>query len=96
MSEAADIIGVVRDVAIISILLVAMAMLVVVFWKVSAVLDSAKRALSDAEKVTAALSSSIVGPATAGSGVAFGAGKLAAFVLGWSKSKKRKGGEGDG
>ena len=96
LSEATEIIGMVRDVAIISILLVAMAMLIFVFWKISAVLDSAKCTMKSAEDVMAALSSRIMGPAAAGSGVAFGAGKLAAFVLGWTKSKKRRGGEGDG
>ena len=96
MSEAAEIIGVVRDVAIISILLVSMVILVFVFWKLSAFLNSARRAMKSAEEITAVVSDRIVGPATAGSGVAFGAGKLAAFVLGWSKGKKRQGGEDDG
>jgi uncharacterized membrane protein (Fun14 family) len=96
LSEAAEIIGVVRDVAIISILLVAMAILVFVLWKLSAFLNSARRTMKNAEEITAAVSDRIVGPAAAGSGVAFGAGKLAAFVLGWSKGKKRQGGEDDG
>jgi hypothetical protein len=96
LSEAAEIIGVIRDIAIVLILLLAMIVLIVVFRKVSAALDSARRAVKSAEEVAAALATRIVGPAAAGSGVAFGAGKLAAFVLGWSSKRRKKGGGTDG
>ena len=96
MTEAADTIAIIRDVAIITILLLAMLVLLVIFRKVSGVLDSARRTFRSAEEVTAALSSKIVGPAAAGSSVAFGFGKLAAVVLGWSSSRRRKGDKDDG
>ena len=96
MSEAAEIIGVIRDIAIIFIMLLAMVALIVVFRKVSAALDSAKRAVKSAEEVATALSTRIVGPAASGSGMAFGAGKLAAFVLGWSRKRRKNGGGTDG
>ena len=89
--SAVEIIALIRDIALISILLVAMFALLLLFMKVSAVLDSARRIMKSAEEVATALSSRIVGPASAGSGVAFGAGKMAAFVLGFSRRRKQKG-----
>ena len=92
--DVADIIAVIRDIALISILLFAMAVLLALYWKLSGVLDSARRIMKNADEVADAISSRIVGPAAAGSGVAFGAGKVAAFILGLSRRKK--GGKSDG
>jgi hypothetical protein len=47
------------------------------------------------EEITDAVSSKIAKPAAAGSGVAFGLGKMAAFVAGFGKNKNQ-GGEEDG
>ena len=92
----AEIIGVIRDIALISILLVAMVVLLVLFRKISTVLDSARRTMRNTEEVASAISSRIAGPAAAGSGVAFGAGKVAAFLLGLSRKMRRKGGKSNG
>jgi hypothetical protein len=94
--SAAEIIGMIRDIVLISILLVTLLLLVVLYSKLSSVMDSIRRTMKSAEEVTGALSAKIVGPAAAGSGVAFGAGKVAAFILGLSKKRKRRGGNEDG
>ena len=96
MNEATEIIAVIRDITIISILFVVMVIVIVTFKKVSSTLDSAKRAMASVEDIVSAFSSRIVGPASAGSGLAFGAGKLAAFILGLSKKMGQKGRETDG
>lgn len=93
---AIEIIAVIRDVAIISVLLVAILMMLLVFWKVTSVLSSIKRTMENVQQVTSELSDKIVKPATAGSGVAFGLGKLASFIRGASGGRKRKGGKEDG
>lgn len=93
MNETAEIIAVIRDIAIISTLFMVVVIVIVTFRKMSATLDSAKRAMAGIEDIVTALSSRIVGPASAGSGLAFGAGKLAAFIFGLSK---KKGTETDG
>ena len=96
MNETAEIIAVIRDIAIISTLFMVVVIVIVTFRKMSATLDSAKRAMAGIEDIVTALSSRIVGPASAGSGLAFGAGKLAAFIFGLSKKKGQKGTETDG
>ena len=91
LTGVTEITTVIRDVALISIMLAVMFVLLLLFKKISAILDSARRTMKIVEEITTALSGGIVGPASAGSSVAFGAGKLAAFVLGFSRSKKQKG-----
>ena len=97
LSETADTVAIVRDVILILGFLLAVAALFLIYRKVSGILDSVRRALSTAEEVVEAVSSNIVGPAAAGSGVAFGAGKFAAFVLGLrGRNKKQGGGNSNG
>ena len=97
LAETADILAIIRDSLLILVFLMILMLLVVTYRKLSAVLNSARKTLKNVEEVAAAVSGKIVGPATAGSGVAFGAGKLAAFVLGFSRKKrKKKGGNNDG
>ena len=91
-----EIIAVIRDISIISVLLVAMLVMLLLFWKVSSVLKSAKRTMDSVSEVTATVADKLVKPATASSGVATGAGRVLGFVLGLAGRKKRKGGEGDG
>ena len=96
LTETADIIGIIRDVAFIFILLLAIVTSLLLYRKVSALLDSVKRTVKSAEEISTALSDKIVRPAAAGSGVAFGAGKLAAFVLGLAKKRRGIGDRADG
>ena len=94
MEQTADILAIIRDAIIILVFLTAGITLFLIYRMLAGLLSSAKRTLKNAEEVTSAVSSKIVGPAAAGSGVAFGAGKLAAFVLGFSRKKKGKEGKG--
>ena len=97
LEDVADVLAIIRDAALILVLLIAGLVLLLTYSKVSAVLNAAKRTMKNAEEVTSTISSKIAGPAAAGSGLAFGAGKMAAFVMGFSrKEKRRKGEEDDG
>ena len=95
LTDAAEIIAVIRDIAFITLLLVTLVVVVVLMVlvrKVSSVLNSAKRTAKGVEDMMSTVSSSVVKPAAAGSGVAFGAGKIMAFILGLGKRKKKQGG----
>ncbi len=96
LAEAANTIAIVRDIVLIVIVSATTLVLLFLFRKVSKVLDSAATILDRVENIAETMSSRIVGPAAAGTGVAFGAGKLAAFVLGFSKKRKKEGGEDNG
>ena len=92
LTDAAEIIAVIRDIAFIVLLLVTLVVALVLVRKVSSVLNSAKRTAKGVEDMMSTVSGSLVKPATAGSGVAFGAGKILAFILGLSRRKKKQGG----
>ena len=96
MESAAQIIGVIRDLVLIVILLLAMVVLLVSYTKLSALFDSIGRTAKGVQEVSDVLSDKIVGPATTGSSIAFGTGKLAAFFLGLTKKLRREGGMGNG
>ena len=93
LTDTAEIIGIVRDVLFILLLAGALVFMLLVWRKVTSVLDSTKRAIKGAEDIFTTVSSKVVGPAAAGSGVAFGAGKIAAFVMGFAKKRRRGGGD---
>lgn len=95
MDETAQILGIIRDGLLIVVFLLTIVVLFVIWRTGSSVLKSAQRTMKSAEDVADAISSKIVGPATAGSGVASGAGKLASFFLGLTR-RRRKGGKDDG
>ncbi len=97
----ANFVGIVRDLLFILLLIAAllvMLMLFMLYRKVAKLLDSAKGVVTSVEEVTETISSTIAGPAAAGSGVAFGAGKVASFLKGFSSRDKRtgEGGKEDG
>lgn len=92
LTDAAEIIAVIRDIAFIVLLLVTLVVAIVLVRKVSSVLNSAKRTAKGVEDMMSTVSGSVVKPAAAGSGVAFGAGKVLAFILGLGRRKKRQGG----
>ncbi|MCH7744776.1 MAG: hypothetical protein IIC84_01720 [Chloroflexi bacterium] len=94
VSDIAIIIAMARDIVFFLLLAALLLVLIVLFRKVSALLDSVKRTIKDAEEVISAVSDKVVGPATKGSGVAFGVGKAGAFLLGLRK--RGKGGKKNG
>ena len=89
--DAAETIAMIRDIAFLAILVVMLLVVVLVYFKVAAVLNLAKRTLEDIEGIASTVAEKVVGPAAAGTGVAFGAGKLAAFLLGVRRKRKEKG-----
>ena len=95
MTEIAEWIALARDVAFLVLLLVLLVVALKLYFSLSSVLGSAKRVIKAAEEITTTVSESVVGPATAGSGVAYGAGKVMAFLAGLSRRKK-KGRDDDG
>ncbi len=98
VSDFAEIVAVVRDSLLIVLLILALATVLLTFRKLSSLLDSVNRTVKNAEEVSEAISSHIVEPASSGSGVAFGVGKVAAFIMGLRRKKKNKeqGGESNG
>ena len=100
MAEFGDLLAVIRDVIVIVTFLTLLVLLVGLFAlyrKLSGLLDSAKSVAASTEQIADAISSRIVGPAAAGSGLAFGMGKAAAFFRGFRKKKSNEGGgEKDG
>ena len=90
--SVAEIIAMTRDIVFLVLLVIAILATLALYSKVSKLLGSAKRTVKDAEDIFSAVSSKVVGPAAAGSGMAFGAGKLMAFLLGLRKKKRKKGG----
>ena len=89
LGDFADVTGIVRDILLILIVLVSLFILVGIYRKLSAVLESAKRTAASVDEMVETVSERIVGPATAGSGVAYGLGKAMAFFSG-RKSKTRE------
>jgi len=77
----------IRDITIISVMLVTTIILLIVGGTVMSILGSVKRATEKVSEVTSTVSEVITKPAAAGSGVAFGAGKVAAFISGFKKKK---------
>ena len=92
ITDTAEIIAMVRDIVFLLLLVVILVVALVLFRKVSAVMDSAKRTIRDAEEMVSTVSGSVIRPAAAGSGIAFGAGKILAFMFGLGRRKKNKGG----
>jgi hypothetical protein len=93
LTDAAEIIGIVRDALLILLLAAALGFVLFVWRKVTSILDSTKRTIKGAESIFTTVSSKVVGPAAAGSGVAFGAGKVLAFLTGFAKRRRRDGGD---
>ena len=97
VTDTAEIIAMTRDIVFLILALLTVLLLVMVFMKVSAILNSAKRTIKDAEDIVSTVSHKVVRPATIGSGAAFGLGKLAAFLAGFvGRRRGRKEETGDG
>ena len=83
-------IAIARDIAVLVLLVVTTLVVLIVHGKASKLLDSVKHTAKDVEDVLSTVSSKVVGPAAAGSGMAFGAWKLVDFLIGVTR---RKGGD---
>ncbi len=78
-------VGLVRDLLLLIILLVILVVVVLIYRKISRGLSSAGRILENTEEIVSAVSENIVKPASSGSGIAFGLGKIFAFLSGMKK-----------
>ncbi len=96
VSDVAVIIGLVRDILLLVLLVVALLAVIVLLRKVTNLLNSAKQIMSDAQELVSTLTSGVAKPAASGSGVAYGAGKVGAFLLGLKRRKRRKGEDSNG
>ena len=88
--DAAEIVALIRDVALLVMLVITTLAVIIIYFKLSSVLNTAKRTLESIEGIVSTVSEKLVAPAAAGSGLAFGFGKLAAFLFGSRKSEKDK------
>ena len=80
----------IRDIVFLALLVVMTLAVLLIYVKVSKVMNMVRRTLEDIEGVVSTVSEKLVAPAAAGSGLAFGAGKVAAFLFGTRRSKKTK------
>ncbi len=90
-SAFADIIVVIRDFLVILLLVLVFVVLLCFYLKVSRLLDSMRRTTKSMEDVWKVISDGILGSASAGSGIAYGAGKVTAFLMGLKPDKKKNG-----
>ena len=86
-------VGLARDILLLLLLLVTLMAVFFTYRKISRVFRSANRIIRNTEEIVSSVSGNIVRPAAAGSGVAFGVGKVAAFLFGF---RRKKGGSDDG
>ena len=86
--DAAEIIAMIRDIALLVMIVVTTLAVIIIYVKVSRILNTAKRTLESVEGIISTVSEKLVAPAAAGSGLAFGVGKLAAFLFGSRKSER--------
>ena len=85
LQDIAFYVGFVTDLLVLVIILVILFTVVAIYRKVTQALNSAGRILENTEDIVNTVSENIVRPAAAGSGVAFGVGKIFAFLRGAKK-----------
>lgn len=78
-------VGLVRDLLLLLLLLAILLAVIFTYRKVSKAIGSVTRIIQTSEEVISTVSESIVKPAASGSGVAFGLGKIVAFIRGMRK-----------
>lgn len=85
LQDIAFYVGFITDLLVLVIILVILFTVLAIYRKVTRALNSAGRILDNTEEIVNTVSENIVGPAAAGSGVAFGVGKIFAFLRGAKK-----------
>ena len=81
-----------RDGALLLLLLLVIVTGLILYRKISAVLDSARRSINDVEQIVSAVSKKLVKPATTASGLASGVSKIATFLATLFKNEGKVGG----
>ena len=94
MDDAQQTVAFIRDIVFLVLVSVILLVVFALYRKLSGLLGSVKRTIEDTEEIVSTVSSRLIGPAAAGSGVAFGAGKMAAFLFGLGRKRRDKNGNG--
>ena len=90
ITDIAEIVALVRDILLLVLLAVALLIAVVVYSKVSTILNSVRRTIKETEAIIATVSEKVVGPAGGGSGIARAAGKTLSFLFGLSRRGRKE------
>ena len=96
VADVALILAMARDALLFVLLLALLAGALIVIKKLSALLNEAQKVVADTRKMVETLTENVVQPAASNSGVAYGAGKVGAFILGLRRNRRRKGDKDNG
>ena len=96
VADVALILGLARDALLFILLLALLVGALIVIKKLSALINEAQKVVTDTRKVVETLTENVVQPAASNSGVAYGAGKVGAFILGLRRNKRKKGDNDNG
>ena len=96
VSNVALILAMARDVLLFILLLALLVGALIVMRKVAALLSDAQKVVANTREMVETLTENVVQPAASNSGVAYGAGKVGAFILGLRRNKRKKGGNENG
>ena len=92
----ADLMSIARDALLFILLLVLLVGALIVIKKLSALINEAHKAVTNTREMIETLTENVVEPAASNSGVAYGAGKVGAFLLGLRRNKRKKGDNDNG
>ena len=96
VADVALILGMARDALLFILLLALLVGVLIVVRKISDLLNEVHKVVADTRKMVETLTENVVEPAASNSGVAYGAGKVGAFILGLRRNKRKKGDEDNG
>ncbi len=93
LSTFATYVGLVRDFVILGLLLIVLVAILVIYRKITDLVDSTKETVKNVQEITGGISGKFAKPAVAGAGVAVGAGKAGAFLLNLIRRRRTGGNE---
>ena len=96
VADVALILGMARDALLFILLLALLVGVLIVIKKISTLISEAQKVVADTRKMVETLTEHVVQPAASNSGVAYGAGKVGAFILGLRRNKRKKGDKDNG
>ena len=96
LNDAATIIGVIRDVVLLLLLVVAFVAVIIIGRKAVSLLNTVKRAADQAEQMIDMLSRKVVRPASSNPGFFRALGRGISLLTGLLTNRRRSGGRNDG
>lgn len=96
VSNVALILAMARDALLFVLLLALLLGALLITRKVAGLLNEAQKVVADTRKMVETLTENVVQPAASNSGLAYGAGKVGAFILGLKRNKRKKGDNDNG